>query len=666
MTSPTFAIECSNPECRNSENNFGQRLCRGCRKPLAYRYLWATGYGATLLEPGTLVGDRYMVMAPQVWLDRTPGRSPLAEGNAIPEAARSYLQLIDQHVHIPQVYDVVSPLDSARPMLLLEHSAIDPSGQPYPSLQSAWSKASPVRQVYWLWQLLQLWTPLKQAGVAASLLNPDNLYVEGWRIQLRELIGDAVGEDTPTLADLAALWLPWTDIAQPTVGQPLREVCLLMQQAATPARVPVMAGAMAEWAHSPVAQAAGVEYPRAIAQQLNRILLEQASQLPINLKIAGATTTGPQRAHNEDTCYPNTLSNFDTSLPDDLLLMPRLAIVCDGIGGHAGGEVASQLAVRSLKLQVCALLTELAEHAEVLIPELITQQLEAIVRVTNNLITNQNNEQERKGRQRMCTTLAMGLQLPQQILSPGGISNGHELYVVNVGDSRAYWITAHACRQLTVDDDVASREVRLGRALYHQTSTIPNAEALTQALGMKDGSALAPHVQRLVIEEDGILLLCSDGLSDDGWVEALWEHSSKLVLKGKMSLEAAVRSWLELANQRNGNDNTSVVMMLCQVGSPQPELLNVEAFSHPIENLYSSSSAFDDELSEASKALLYGDEVDDADAVEQPQPNRPTKLWMVILVITLLGFITGGAGILAWRFFSPTSFQHTIEQLRPE
>lgn len=663
MTSPAFSIECSNSACFNSENRFGQRLCRGCRKPLAYQYLWATGEGARQVAPGTVIGDRYVVMSPQVWLDRTPGRSPLFSSSTIPAVARPYLSLFDQHIHIPQVYDIYTALSPAQPILLLENGPIDPGGKPYITLQSAWSKATAVRQAYWLWQMLQLWAPLKKAGVATSVLNPDNLYVEGWRVQLRELTSDAIAPTEPTLADLAELWLPWTDTAQPTVGQPLREVCLMMQKMAVGRRVPVGAGVSAG-----ERSAASADCPMAIAQQLNRILLEQASQLPLNLKIAGATTTGPQCAHNEDACYPNTLSGNDTTLPDDLLLMPRLAIVCDGIGGHSGGEVASQLAVRSLKLQICALLTELAEQAELLTPDLIAQQLEAIVRVTNNLITSQNNEQGRTARQRMCTTLAMGLQLPQHVLSPGGISNGHELYVVNVGDSRAYWITARYCHRLTVDDDVASREVRQGRSLYRQAPTVPNAEALTQALGTKDGSLLTPHVQRFVVEEDGILLLCSDGLSDYGWVEAMWEHSSKLVLHGKMSLEAAVRSWLELANQRNGEDNTSVVMMLCQVGAPQPELLNFSEVGSGSswETLGDRTSDVDfDELSDASKALLYGDELTtEGDAQSTPSTRSLSKAWLIILMITLIGFITGGAGLLAWRFISPTSFENTVEQLR--
>jgi protein phosphatase len=63
-----------------------------------------------------------------------------------------------------------------------------------------WTQASAVRQVYWLWQILELWTPLEELGVASSLLVPDNLRVEGWRLRLRELYTDAVKAKEPAFA----------------------------------------------------------------------------------------------------------------------------------------------------------------------------------------------------------------------------------------------------------------------------------------------------------------------------------------------------------------------------------------------------------------------------------------------------------------------------------
>jgi hypothetical protein len=146
-----------------------------------------------------------------------------------------------------------------------------------------------------------------------------------------------------SLYHLGSLWARWCRLIHVSVVTQVLEICEQMQ--------------------------AGNTSEKAIAQKLNQLLLEQAALLPLRLRVAGATDTGPQRDHNEDTCYPTVQdSKADyTSLNDPLL--PHLSIVCDGIGGHEGGEVASLLAVQSLKLQVRALLAEVAEQTEIVQPD---------------------------------------------------------------------------------------------------------------------------------------------------------------------------------------------------------------------------------------------------------------------------------------------------------
>jgi protein phosphatase len=65
--------------------------------------------------------------------------------------------------------------------------------------------------------------------------------------------------------------------------------------------------------------------------------------------------------------------------------------------------------------------------------------------------------------------------------------------------------------------------------------------------------------------EDGILLLCSDGLSDRNLVESSWQDYAERVLKSDIPLTEAVQSWLALAHRQNGDDNISLVLMSCQV-----------------------------------------------------------------------------------------------------
>ena len=558
------------------------------------RYLWATTPAAKYIRVGEKVNQRYQVVAPQIWQDLRPEllpEMPTQLGEILP-----YLRLYPHRLHVPEVYGVCQVGDSV--ITLLENVPIDRNAELYPSMMSMWTKAPAVRQVYWLWQMLALWTPLAEMGVASSLLIPDNLRVEGWRIRLRELdlnpvkdrelavtttgsqlnlsnpATETASDDNPapvafesaTLQQLGACWASWCRKASVSVASQLEEIANLLQ----------------------------TENPSLpdVTSQLNQVLIEQSSRQPLRLQIAGATDSGPRHQHNEDSCYPKMADlPSDLSQPRDPLI-PHLSIVCDGIGGHEGGEVASQLAVESIKLQVRALLAEIAEDPEIMPPDLVAQHLSATIRVANNLIASRNDEQQRESRRRMATTLTMALQLPQIVKLPDGQGNAHELYIASVGDSRAYWITSRYCQLLTVDDDVATREVRLGRSLYRQALQRPDAKALTQAVGTRDAELLRPTVQRFILEEDGLLLLCTDGLSDNlslagaprseanprltyDWLEELCADYPRDIFSGKLSLEAAVRSLIEQANQRNGHDNTSIVLTYCAVSPQYPVVLNL-------------------------------------------------------------------------------------------
>ena len=515
-----------------------------------------------------------------------------------------------QQLHVPQIYSVYSPENhSGDPILLLDNAPITPEGQLYPSLRETWTGAPAVRQVYWLWQSLQLWSILDEQGVAASLLNPENIRVQGWRIWLLQLHSGNTGHQ---LTDLGYHWSNWLSGSSAIVAQPMMHLCQRMRD--------------------------GEPLP-SIEASLNQLLLELAAERPLLLEIYGASDPGPLRSHNEDACYPTAsdLNHSDGYIRD-------LAILCDGVGGHDGGEVASQTAVRTLTLQLRELSKSIQLEPNPLPPNLISEQLAALVRVANNTIAYQNDSQEREARQRMGTTLVLAWQLGQSLRNTSGVvrPNSHELYLVNVGDSRAYWLTAHYCQQLTVDDDVAHREVEFGRSFRPEASQRVDAGALTQALGTRDSEFLQPSIQRFVIEEDGILLLCSDGLSDDDWVEKSWQQVAPAVLGGDCPLGDAVQAWIQLANEQNGHDNTSVVMMLCRV-SPPPR--------KPVDHFETtpdfSQPPPESELSEASKALLYDPATDVPGSVGRRRRRTPAwQTWLGVILMIILGV---GVFILAYQ-----------------
>ena len=325
MFSTKRVINCPNPECDQPLNCVGDTICDRCHTPLIYRYLWATGNQAAEISPETKVANRYEVIKPQIWLDTQPALLPDIPAE-LPNIVIPYLHLYSEHLHIPQAYGFTSLAEIEDDILLLENAPIDETGCIYPTITDSWEQASPVRQIYWLWQILQLWTPLSELGVAQSLLLADNLCVQGWCIRLLELHQST---EPPTLQDLGNSWRNWVTIAKTTIAEKLESIVELMCQPEIDLQI--------------------------INTQLNELLLTTAADLPLYLTIAGATDPGTVIKHNEDACYPSHPRDIDDQL------QPRLAIICDGIGGHEGGEVASQLALQSLKLQMRALLTEIGQ-----------------------------------------------------------------------------------------------------------------------------------------------------------------------------------------------------------------------------------------------------------------------------------------------------------------
>jgi len=630
MNQPSPQIYCSNSVCSAPLNAIGKSTCQSCGTPLVYRYLWAVGEGVAEWAPGSHVSSRYYVTAPRIWLDTQPSLPPEVPDHWS-DAVTPYLRLYLQRLHVPEVYGFCLGETEApeREIFLLENIPLDASGILYPSLAGVWEGAHPVRQLYWLWQLLELWQPLQEEGVAASLFAPDNIRVEGWRVRLCQLYQDAVvlpdEASTLTLGDLARLWMGWLEQTHSKHKADLWNLCEAMQQ-----------------------PDASID---AIAPQLNQLLLAEAARLPLKLNVIGLTDTGRERSHNEDSCYP--LTTVDTQNDG---LFPKVAIVCDGIGGHEGGEVASQLAVRALKLQAHGFLTEIAQQTDLVSPKILADQLEASARVANNLIAEQNNQQGRADRRRMGTTLMMAIQAPQRITTPEGtLENGHELYLVSVGDSRAYWITPRYCQQLTIDDDVSTREVRLGRALYRESLQRPDAGALTQALGTRDGDFLRPHVQRFVLEEDGILMLCSDGLSDNHLVEQNWRNIADLFFLGKRNLTETANAWVDLANQKNGHDNTSVVLLHARVSPPVPEISLINPNERP-ETVWSEASQVLADTSDAPEPEVA--------PIAEPAPQPSGRGLLIVGLLTLL-LLTLGVGFTVWKELNPNRSQPTPEQPSP-
>ncbi len=529
MANSAGTLQCPNYSCQ-AANHQTDKFCHSCGTPLLKRYLWARGSGIDPYKLGDAIADRYLLVRERILLDTTPAVPPDTPEEVPPEFL-PYLKLSPHRLHIPQVYGRLKVTEKRRnsEIWLLEDVPIRGSeagteeGELFPELTSVWQNTPPVRQLNWLWQWANLWQPLLAQGVASSLMETPFLRVEGSLLRLLELKIDR--KTPPTLQQLGQLWLTLIDGASPEIKRYFHELCtqLIQQQITTSDQLVTI---------------------------LDRGLYDCARSQKRTYKIITATDSGPSRDHNEDDCYPPS-GELIVSETDD---RRTLAIVCDGIGGHPGGEIASPLAINTLSQR----LETLSESLENWHPESINIELEEAACAANDVISQQNDRENRSDRQRMGTTLVMAKTF------------AHEMYITHVGDSRVYWVTKQGCHQVTQDDDLASREVRLGYSLYRNALQHRSSGSLVQALGISSSATLHPTIQRFVVDESCIFLLCSDGLSDYDRVDQYWQREIIPILEGSIDLPTAAARLIEIANTQNGHDNATIALVYCEV-TPYPE-----------------------------------------------------------------------------------------------
>ncbi|HIK28667.1 MAG: protein phosphatase 2C domain-containing protein [Oscillatoriaceae bacterium SKW80] len=609
-------IYCPNPDCK-ALNLETKDICEKCGTPLPRRFLWALHEGKITCKPGEILAERYLYKGENVFLDLQPGLPPMMP-EEVPPLLAPYLKLFPERLHVPQVYGLLPRSQSrqATDIWLLEEAplAINSNSKPdapliakpKPKLIEVWKNSTAMRQLNWLWQIAKLWQPASEEKVASSLLNENLLRVEGSFVRLLQLEYDRL---PPSLSQLAAVWKNWVAGAHPLIARFLERLCQQILQKR-------------------------VRTSQELVAVLDCALRVCGRAQQRSYYIATGTDTGPSRRRNEDACYPPTGTTT-------LLTHEPLVIVCDGIGGHEGGNVASHMAIDAILEHITPLQGQLAN----INPQTLSAELEKIICKANDVIGERNNDEQRQGRQRMGTTVVMAL------------GSAHQIYLAHVGDSRAYWIGREGCYQLTLDDDLASREVRLGYALYRDAIQQPASGSLVQALGMNPSELLHPTVRRLIIDEDSLFLLCSDGLSDNDRVEQYWEKEILPVLEKTSDLRTVVERLIWLANTENSHDNVTVALLYCNVQESQNQSVTPEAILAEVDNFLSS---LPNEPTLTDSDSTDGD-ADSAPTILQSPPSHTSALpWLVASALILLT-LSGGA-VLAY-FLSPPEFKQKIAPL---
>jgi len=257
---------------------------------------------------------------------------------------------------------------------------------------------------------------------------------------------------------------------------------------------------------------------------------------------AAATHVGKVREHNEDAHY------FDADI--------GLFVVCDGMGGHAAGEVASGIAIQTVRARWSsndvqdAIDHWLAKGTPDAKKAMLTAIRNGALAAHDAILAEAAEDENKSG---MGTTLV------------GAMVVGNELVFAHAGDSRAYIVRDNIAMQLTEDHTLLSRLLAAGIDVDLSGEGSRFRSMLTNALGIGAECKVATFVVPLA--DGDRFLLCSDGIS-----EYVPEPEVGTVLTSSPSPARAAQKLIDLALERGGGDNaTAVVIRVLEAGeTPQP------------------------------------------------------------------------------------------------
>lgn len=265
-----------------------------------------------------------------------------------------------------------------------------------------------------------------------------------------------------------------------------------------------------------------------------------------HLHIAALSHSGMTGKNNEDRY---AVSSFSMSADDPRPVV--FAVVADGIGGHRAGEVAAELAVNYISQGVAE------SNGKKPLKILENAIHDASQAVAAHSAT--KSDQAGMGATCACAWIVE-----------------HKLYIAHIGDSRIYLVRAGQIRRLTVDHTWVQEAIEKGVLGPDQARDHPNVHVIRRYLG----SVQLPEVdfglylddnetyeeacenQGFELEPGDTLLLCTDGLTDLVWDDEILKDMSS-----KPNVKSVAESLVEMANQRGGHDNTTVVLL----SVPHPE-----------------------------------------------------------------------------------------------
>lgn len=281
--------------------------------------------------------------------------------------------------------------------------------------------------------------------------------------------------------------------------------------------------------------------------------------------VGGYSDAGRRRATNED-CYliasfHRSLHVIDSNVQTRQVgwspgpLFGTLLMVADGMGGHSGGDIASQSAVAAVADYLTNVLPGATTMVESL-PQDARSSLHGLrARLSSALLVG-----DEAVRAQSANTLArdMGTTLTMAFIT------WPALYVAHVGDSRCYLLRGGKLKQLTNDHTVANQIAQTGVATFEESAQLNHI--LWNCLGGGDDSRPTPEVIKVELNRHDAVFLCTDGLTNE-----LSEDEISEVLAQRASSEQLCTRLVELANRHGGEDNITAILAKPQTQAANPD-----------------------------------------------------------------------------------------------
>lgn len=248
---------------------------------------------------------------------------------------------------------------------------------------------------------------------------------------------------------------------------------------------------------------------------------------------AGLTDVGRKRNHNEDSY-----------LVDEEL---QLFVVADGMGGHAGGGTASRIAVETIDREL----------------RRVRDSSDNPFKVDCNLQDSPLPEHLRAAVEKACVEIFKAAQEDPRLNGMGTtvisvLVRGNHALFAHVGDSRAYLIRGNLVQQVSEDHSLVNEQIKAGMITPEEAKHSRYKNIITRSVGFEE--EVQVDVMGLIAEPNDAFVLCSDGLAN-----MLEDREIGEVIRTS-ELKEAPRKLIEMANERGGDDNITVIVVRTEAG----------------------------------------------------------------------------------------------------